>query len=172
MKYLVVNGLSGYMMKVLDMVRGVHSPMSVCGWLVADDNTGAAAASSAVPTTTGVLVDSVAATTGETPTVVEATTVAGATTQSEEKSDATPASPQPAPPTSVIVDNTQITGAMLAKISEVVSFKLRDGSDDVLFESTGEHRIEVAATHVEAFRTFIGWCSQQVASATLGPMSD
>ena len=40
------------------------------------------------------------------------------------------------------------------------------------FESTGEHRIEVAATHVEAFRTFIGWCSQQVASATFGPMSD
>jgi len=171
-KYLVENGLSGYMMKVLDMVRGVHSPMSVCGWLVTDDDTGAAAASSAVPTTTGVLVDGVAATTGETPTVVEATTVAGATAQSEEKDDATLSSPQPASPASVTVDKTQIAGDMLAKISEVVSFKLGDGSEDVLFESTGDHRIEVAATHVEAFQTFIGWCKQQVASATLGPMSD
>ena len=61
------------MMKVLDMVRGVHSPMSVCGWLVPDDNTGGATASSVMPTTTGVLVDSDAATTGETPAIVEAT---------------------------------------------------------------------------------------------------
>ena len=34
------------------------------------------------------------------------------------------------------------------------------------------NRIEVAATHVVAFRIFTGWCSQQVASATLGAMSD
>ena len=97
-QYMAAHSLADYMMKVLDMVRGVHSPMSVCGWLVTDDDTGAAAASSAVPTTTGVLVDSVAATTGETPTVVEATTVAGATTQSEGKSDATlPLPSQPLP---------------------------------------------------------------------------
>ena len=94
------HSLADYMMKVLGMVRGVHSPMSVCGWLVPDDNTGAATASSVMPTTTGVLVDSDAATTGETPTIVEATTVAGVTTQSEGKSDETPVPPLPSLPTS------------------------------------------------------------------------
>ena len=78
----------------------------------------------------------------------------------------------PAPPPVATADNIEITGAMPAKIPEVVIFKLGDGSGDALFESTGDHRIEVAATHVVAFRLFIGWCSQQAASASLGAMSD
>ena len=77
--------------------KGTLTP-SVCGWLVPDDNTGTATASSVMPIITGDLVDSDAATTGEMPTVGEATTVPGVTTKGEEKSAEIPASSLPAPP--------------------------------------------------------------------------
>ena len=62
-KYLIADGLGGYMMLILDLVKNVHSPLAVCGWLVTDDNTGVASDSSEVPAVPGELVDSNATTT-------------------------------------------------------------------------------------------------------------